>query len=123
MVSTSSTFIAERTEAGGVSVVQWALAALSLMFAYLGYLTTQYDRLAQLGALLLITNLALLAVVAKEALSTRLLGKFFLISSCLVFYWIDAFDLSRQQLPFAVPEGLPLSTQQFDQQLLQAGFV
>jgi len=72
--------------------------------------------------LLLIANLILLSAVAKEALKTRLLGKFFLVASCLIFFWVDAFDLSRQEVAFAVPRGLPVSSQQFDQRLLQDGF-
>lgn len=105
-----------------VSIFQWCLVLLSLVCSLFGYLTSSYDKLSLLATILLLTNLTLSLLIAKEALRTRLLGKLFLIFSCLIFYWVDAFEMARQQLPFAVPQGLPVNGLQFDPGLLHDGF-
>jgi oligosaccharide repeat unit polymerase len=106
-----------------VTATQWILAAVPVVIAAIAYDTTSYNVLAILAQVLGVMSLALLIVVAKEALRTRAIGKAFLIGGTFLFYWAEALALSFQPEPFTIPAGFPISEAQFEPELITLAFV
>lgn len=101
-----------------VTVFQWGLASLSVAIAAFSYEVRSYAWLALITQLLVFLSLISLITVTREVLRAGSIGKFCLIGGVFVFYWVDAFTLSVQRYPFAVPEGFPYNATQFDQSLV-----
>src|SRR6266566_1327664 len=102
-----------------VTLAQWLLAFISVLIGGYGYYVSDYDYLAILALILAAVNFVLVVLVAKEALKSRLIGKFCLMAGALVFYWIDAVSLALQKIPFTIPNGFPVQGEQFDPGLIQ----
>src|SRR5262245_41597645 len=97
------TFFRKRSEANAlapprVTLIQWILAVLPLVGAFLSLEFTSYTALAVICQSSTALGLLLLLVVAFEALRTRLIGKACLVASVFVFFWMDAFALSLQSV-------------------------
>ena len=106
-----------------VTLTQWILVSIPVVMAALTYEVTSYPALALFAELLGLLSLALLIVVAKEALQTRAIGKLCLVGGVFLFYWIEALVLAFQEDPFSIPEGFPISATQFDQELIRQALV
>jgi len=106
-----------------VTLTQWILVSIPVVLAALTYEVTSYRTLALFAELLGLLSLALLIVVAKEALQTRAIGKLCLVGGVFVFYWIEALVLAFQENPFSIPEGFPISATQFDQELIRQALI
>ena len=106
-----------------VTAIQWLLVSVPVIIAAASYDATRYQVLAVVAEILAFFNLVLLAVVARESLQTRLIGKSCLVAGTLVFFWIEALALALQKNPFSIPEGFPIGTTQFDQELITLAFV
>jgi hypothetical protein len=106
-----------------VTIVQWVLAAVSVVIAGFSYEVRNYVWLGWMTQLLVLLSFLSLIIVTREVFRTGSIGKFCLVAGVFVFYWIDAFALSLQRYPFAVPEGFPYSATQFDQSLIQQALV
>jgi hypothetical protein len=106
-----------------VTLSQWILVSIPVIVAALTFEVTSYRALALTAELLTVLSLALLFVVAKEALQTRAIGKLCLIGGVLLFYWIEAFVFAVQENPFSIPEGFPINATQFDQELIRQAFI
>ena len=102
-----------------VTLAQWLLAFVSVLMGGYSYYITDYDYLAILALILAAVNFVLVVLVAKEALNSRLIGKFCLMAGALVFYWVDAASLALQKIPFTIPNGFPVQGEQFDPRLIQ----
>ncbi len=115
-----------RSEINGptkVTMTQWALAGLCLLLAGVGYLVLSYGELAFVAALLAAVNVLLVVSVTKEVFKTKVLGKFLLVLSTLVFFWLEALEMARERPPFAVPEGVPIPMSQFGPDLVGLAFL
>jgi len=106
-----------------VSLVQWVLVLVPIGVALLSYEIRSYALLASLTQVLVGLNVLLLIVVTREVLTTRTIGKFCLVGSTFIFYWLDASALAGLRQPFGVAEGFPINATQFDQELIQQGLV
>jgi oligosaccharide repeat unit polymerase len=106
-----------------VTLTQWILVALPVVIAATAYEVTSYNILALITEALSVLGLALLIVVAKEALQTRVIGKLCLVGGVLLFYWTEALALAFQKSPFSVPQGFPINETQFDQQLIAQALI
>ncbi len=106
-----------------VTLTQWLLVSVPVVLAALTYEVTSYRALALSAELLSLLSLALLIVVAKEALQTRSIGKLCLVAGVFVFYWIEALDLAFQKNPFSIPEGFPITATQFEPELIRQALV
>lgn len=102
-----------------VTIIQWALASVSVVIAAFSYEVRSYALLALLTQLLVFLSFVSLIIVTREVFKTSSIGKFCLVAGVFVFYWIDALSLSLQPYPFAVPPGFPYNATQFDQTLIQ----
>ena len=102
-----------------VSVFQWGLTFLSLTIATAAYLFTTYEALAIIVAALVLVNLAILVEVSFETERHRLPGKFVLVASTIFYFWIGALVASRQEAPFAISEGVPIPSRQFNLEDIQ----
>ena len=107
-----------RTGPPRVTVVQWALASVSVAIAAFSYEVRSYAWLALVTQFLVFLSFISLIIVTREVFKTSSIGKFCLVAGVFVFYWIDALALSLQRYPFAVPEGFPYNATQFDQSLI-----
>jgi hypothetical protein len=106
-----------------VTATQWILASVPVLIAAVAYDTTSYSALAILAQVLSVLSLALLIVVAKEALRTRAIGKAVLIGGAFLFYWAEALALSVQPEPFSIPAGFPINEAQFEPELITKALV
>lgn len=106
-----------------VSLPQWILVFVPVVIAATAYEVTSYQILALIVEALSVLSVALLIVVAKEALQTRVIGKLCLVGGVLLFYWTEALALAIQENPFSVPEGFPINATQFDQELIRQAFL
>src|SRR6266480_603686 len=97
-----------------VKLAQWLLAFISVLMGGYSYYVTNYDYLAIVALILAAVNFVLVLLVAKEALNSRLIGKFCLMAGALVFYWLDAVSLALQKIPFTIPNGFPVQGERFD---------
>lgn len=107
----------------GVSHVQWALSACSLLLATSGYLLPSHSALATLTLLLALLGVVLLVQTAFEAAGTRLPGKLFLVGSVVVYFWSGAADAARRDVPFSTTDSIPIHAPQFDAGLIQLALV
>jgi hypothetical protein len=116
---------ARRTRIGPprVTIVQWVLAGVSVTIAGFSYEVRSYTWLATMTQVLVLLSFISLISVTREIFRNGSIGKFCLVAGVFVFYWIDAFALSLQRYPFAVPENFPYSATQFDQSLIQQALV
>jgi hypothetical protein len=101
-----------------VSRVQWLLVAVPVVIAAMTLEVTSYRMLALITQVLSVLSLALLVMVANEALHTRVIGKCCLVGGTFIFYWAEALALSFLDDPFSVPDGFPIPSTQFDQELI-----
>ena len=106
-----------------VTIVQWALAGVSVAIAGFSYEVRSYVWLGWMTQALVLLSFVSLIIVTREVFRNGSIGKFCLVAGVFVFYWIDAFALSLQRYPFAVPENFPYSATQFDQGLIQQALV
>ena len=106
-----------------VTMIQWALAILSVIVSVSAIEFTSYNALALITQICSALSFLLLLAVAFEAFKTRVIGKCCLVAGVFVFYWMDALSLSTQTIPFSVPEGFPLRASQFSEQLIQQAVV
>jgi hypothetical protein len=106
-----------------VTVTQWMLTLAVLAIAGVSYTSTSYQDLRVLTGLLTVLSTVLVGITSKEALQTRLPGKFFVVGSTLAFFWVEALDLALNSPPFSVPDGVPVSEPQFGQDLIQLALV
>jgi hypothetical protein len=106
-----------------VTLTQWILVSVPVVLASLAYEVTSYHALALIAELLTVLSLALLILVAKEALQTRTIGKLCLVGGAFFFYWLEALVLAVQENPFSIPEGFPITATQFDQELIRQALV
>jgi len=106
-----------------VTIVQWVLAGVSVVIAGFSYEVRNYVWLAWMTQVLVLLSFLSLIIATREVFRTGSIGKFCLVAGVFVFYWIDAFALSLQRYPFAVPEHFPYSATQFDQSLIQQALV
>jgi len=102
-----------------VTLIQWILALVPVVIAATAYEVTSYKVLALLTEALGVLSVALLIVVAKETLQTRVIGKLCLVGGVLLFYWTEALALAIQNNPFSIVEGFPINDAQFDQELIR----
>src|SRR4030095_10434531 len=102
-----------------VTIIQWVLAAVSVAIGGFTFEVRSYTWLASMTQVLVLLSFISLIIVTREVFRTGSIGKFCLVAGVFVFYWIDAFALSLQRYPFAVPERFPYSATQFDQELIQ----
>src|SRR5205823_83849 len=61
--------------------------------------------------------------IVIEMVKNRLPGKFLLVASTIFYFWINAVVAARQDVPFAVSEGLPIPARQFSLEHVQLAFV
>ena len=101
-----------------VSRIQWLLATLPVVIAAATLEVTSYKTLALITQVLSVFSLALLVIVANETLRTRVIGKCCLVGGTFIFYWAEALALSFLDDPFSVPDGFPIPSTQFDQELI-----
>lgn len=106
-----------------VSPVQWLLAGISVLLAASSYFWPTYDDLATLAFVLTLLCAVLLVQLAVETVGTRLPGKFFLVGAVIVYFWSGAVEAARQEVPFSVPEGVPVQSPQFSLDLIRLAFV
>lgn len=106
-----------------VSTIQWCLAIFSLLVAFSGYFISDYNNLALLALALVLLNLALVGQAIAELIENRLPGKFILVATTFFFFWVGAIDAAGQEVPFSVPRGLPIPSQQYYIEHIQLAFV
>src|SRR5438067_650461 len=106
-----------------VTVVQWFLVTIPVLLALASYEFQSYGVLALITQALVASNVLLLLIVTREALESRTIGKFCLVGSTFIFYWLDAWTLSSMRDPFSIAEGFPISATQFDQEMIQQALV
>lgn len=109
--------VANRQQAGvpnppRVNVAEWCLGAMTLAVAAVANVQPDYDLLRRLLALLVLINIALLAIAVRQALRTGCIGKVAFILPTVVFFWADAVVLANQDSPFA-PNSLDVAGGQF----------
>jgi oligosaccharide repeat unit polymerase len=92
--------------------------ASSVIIALAAYEATSYNMLALTAETLGVLGLALLIIVARETLQTRVIGKLCLVGAVLLFYWAEALALALQKSAFSVPLGFPINETQFSQELI-----
>ncbi len=102
---------------------QWILLVAPVAIAILTHEVSSYSILALTVELLVVLNIALLLVVAKESLQTRTIGKCCLVGGTFLFYWVEALALALQKTPFGIAEGFPINESQFDQGLIRQALV
>lgn len=105
-----------------VTTNQWVLSYLLLALAGLGFLTSTYESLAILAAVFVIVDLLLLVILGLEAFRARIVGKFLLVASTLIFFWGEALNLALQETPFPAPAGLLDQSAQFSQELVKQAY-
>lgn len=106
-----------------VSLFQWILLGASLMLSALGVFAADYDDLLVLLCVLAALSTLLLANLAKEALYTRLLGKFFLAFSVMIFFWLEALGQGFQSPSFTVTGGPAQLWGQFNRAAIARAFI
>lgn len=106
-----------------LTLLQWILALLPVVISFVSLEFTSYNALALISQICTALGFLLLLLVAFEAFRTRSIGKACLVASVFVFFWMDAFSLSLQAVPFSIPEGFPIKATQFNQQLIQQGII
>src|SRR4051794_25825070 len=79
-----------------VTGIQWILVIVPSILAIAANEMVAYNWLAIITQACVVLNLLLLAVVAIEALRTKVVGKCCLVAAVFVFFWLDAFTLSMQ---------------------------
>src|SRR5689334_13566827 len=101
-----------------VNVFEWLVAGTCVVIAVMCYETRNYALLATGTQTLSFLSFVLVGMATREVFRTGTIGKFCLMASVFVFYWIDALSLSLQRYPFGVPEGFPYNATQFNQDLI-----
>lgn len=114
---------ADEDKPPSVTIVQWVLVAAPVLLALSSYEFDSYAVLALITQALVALNVLLLAIVVREVVSTRTIGKFCLVGGTFIFYWLDALSLSSMKAPFSITEGFPISATQFDQEMIQQALV
>src|SRR5262245_8527852 len=97
-----------------VTAGEWCVAVAALILAGSAYLVDSYGDLAVLAASLAVANLVLVLMAVREAVNTRVLGRVFVLGATQGFFWLEALGLARQQPPFAVADGPPFLSGQFE---------
>lgn len=103
--------------------VEWALALAAPIVSGLSFLLPRHEELGALAVVLAAIAVLLLGLTGLEALRTGAPGKFFLVASSFVFFWLEALASAQTEPPFAVPGGLPVPASQFDARLVQSAYV
>src|SRR5262245_22639507 len=62
-------------------------------------------------------------MAVREAVNTRVLGRVFVLGATQGFFWLEALGLARQHPPFAVPDGPPFLSGQFEANDVRMAYV
>lgn len=112
-----------RLQTGRSPIPEWTIVLSLPLLAGAGYLTHGYSAMVVLTWLLLGANILLLWVVCRDAMKSGLIGKVLLVSASIAFFWLDAFTLASQPLPFQTPFEISQLGLQVGTGLLQESFV